>query len=151
MIYFIDEDAIQLRPLRLELLLRNMDTQRIENADEALAKLNEITADDFLFIDVMLAVSPDEEASAFGRDETDGYKTTGLVLTARLFEEISKNRLAIQRDHIVLMSQAASPTTRNKIEEFAKKHKIKFIPKNAFDDPEAFGNEIEAFVKSRKV
>lgn len=148
MIYFIDEDDIQLRPFRLELALRDLESELIENADDALKQVERFTSSDYVFVDVMLAAWPNEEQSAFGREETDGYKTTGLVLVGRMLQAIADQKCALPTSHIVLMSQAASPTTRSKIDIFAKHHGLRFIPKSQFDDPCMFGEQVEAIVKA---
>lgn len=147
MIYFVDEDEIQLKPLLLELALRNYQTQQILNADEALKLLGGISDDDFLFIDVMLAANPDESKSAFTRDQTEDYKTTGLQLTERIIKE----RPNFPVKHIVLMSQAASRSMKGTINAFVKKHAVRYISKSAYDDPMTFGDEVEKIIKEAKV
>lgn len=143
MIYFIDEDEIQLRPFLLEMALRNFETHHILTADDAIQSLDNITANDFLFIDVMLAANSDETKSVFKRDQTEDYKTTGLAL-AQMILTLRKD---IVPGHIVLMSQAASQKMKSTIKAFAKKYCLKYIAKSLYDDPMSFGDEVERILR----
>jgi CheY-like chemotaxis protein len=142
-LYFVDEDQCQLSPLLLELSFREYKAQHVLNADAAVQKLVDVQQEDFLFVDVMLAAASDESKSVFKREETDDFKTTGL----RLVEIVRKDRPDFPTRHIVLMSQAASQVMVEKIRVFAKKHGLRFLQKNAFDDAWTFADEVEKIVR----
>lgn len=140
MIYFIDEDEIQMRPLRVELALRSIPTSQILNADDALRSALVFSSEDYFFVDVMLAVES-EDKSQFTRTETDDYKLTGLSLVPRLCSANS----AIKPDHIILMSQATSRVMTERITSYSKKFGYRFLPKN-YDKPKAFGDQVVAIL-----
>ncbi len=143
MFYVIDEDEIQLKPLRLELDLRGIANELIPNADEALRLLPTFQPTDYLAIDVMLAVNPEEGRSSFSRDETEDYKLTGLKLVEKIVAAPSNFPLS----HIILMSQAASKRMIDRIAQFAKQHGIIWLSKSAYDDPVPLGDQIESIIR----
>ncbi len=144
--YIVDEDEIQMKPLRLELSLRDISVEQMLSADDMIRRMSTFNSDDYFLIDVMLAVDTDERNSAFSRAETDDYKITGL----RLVERLLNDRKDIPPSHIVLMSQAASKPMKDQIKSFAQRHRVRFVAKSAYDDPMSFGNEVEATIKTTK-
>jgi len=145
MIWFVDEDEIQLKPLRLGLTLHGLSSEQIVNADEALAALDHIAPDDFIFIDVMLAAAADESQSQFKREETADYKLTGLLLADKILER----RKDIRAERLVLMSQAASTAVISAVDAFCRRRGLKWVKKSAYDDPNTFADEIEQMLKGK--
>ena len=145
MIYFVDEDVSQVRPFVTELLLRNYEVECIRDADEAFRKLSRVTACDAVIIDVMLAVEFAAESSRYTRESTVEFTRTGL----RLLEDLINENSALFPRRAILFSMATSRELVAEVERISSRHSVPFLRKSEFGTPHAFGERIEAFVKSQ--
>ncbi len=144
MIYIVDEDQVQLRPLAIELQIRGYEVEFLENADRAFHTLsfagNELEA---AIIDVMLATAIDPKESIFSRTETDDFKRTGLVL---LRELCMQNPSQFPKKGI-LFSMAMNPSLVRQIEDEAAQLKIPFLRKMEYASAYQLADAVESCIQ----
>ena len=145
MIYFIDEDVIQIKPFVLELELRGHDVEIISNADKAFIKFkdNDFADVELIIIDVMLAVEPNEHKSIFTRIETDDFKITGIILLQRLKDQNPK----IFPSKALFFTMATSPELLTTVKAACQKYSVKMLHKSEFPTPYEFGEEVEKHLR----
>ena len=80
MIYFVDEDVSQIGSWATILRVQGHQTCIIRNADLAFQKLTSCRDAELVFIDVMLAASPNPQERRFLSENTDNFHSTGLEL-----------------------------------------------------------------------
>ena len=146
MIYVIDEDINQMKPFVLELQLRSYEVKQIRDADEALDEIQNLTSEDFLLVDVMLATHPEPSRSAFSREDTKDFKITGIRLLHRIFNKFT----LFPRSNAIMFTQASSDSMRTEVERYAKNSGCRLLYKNSYEDPLSFGDELEKIMKEGK-
>jgi len=146
MIYIVDEDVGQLRPLECELRLRGHRVEILRNADLAFAALSSCKDAEIAIIDVMLAVKDGADGSRYGIEETDEGVTTGLCF----LEDLAKFNEAFFPKHAAILTQASRPQVLAKIEAACKLHRIPFWRKITFQTVFDLADTIETQMKAIK-
>ena len=147
MIYFVDEDEVQLEPFKMELEIRGYEVGNIMDADEAYSILTKCQDDlQLAIIDVMLSADTDPNKSRFNRARTKDYLETGL----RLVEDLIETRNDLFPEKALLFSMASDPNLLKSIESVSSKHNIPFYDKNKYTSALKFGDDIDKHIKVRE-
>ena len=145
MIYFVDEDVIQLEPFKIELRIQGYEVENIINADEAFDVLSKTNNDLRLaIIDVMLAADENPGASKYDRAKTRDYLQTGLCLLKDLIEV----RPDIFPKRALLFSMASDRKLITEIDKVSKDYKIPFLNKNDYTSAVDFGVIIDKHIRA---
>jgi hypothetical protein len=140
MIYFVDEDVVQLEPFKIELEILGFEVCILQDADEAYEVLcvpNEEL--ELAIIDVMLAADFDIERSRFDRESTRDFLETGLVLLEQLKAVNPENfpRRAM------LFSTATNTDLVQAVTQVAATNNIPYLDKNNYVNAWEFGQKVE--------
>ncbi len=139
MIYFVDEDVSQIGSWATILRVRGYQTDIIRNADLAFERLSSCHDAELVFIDVMLAASPNPQERRFLSENTDHFLSTGL----ELLKELTLVCPATFPKRAVLLSHTGKPTILAKIDQVCVKFDVPFWRKRSFSDLHEFANKTE--------
>jgi CheY-like chemotaxis protein len=122
-----------MRPFRDELEEQGYQVTALRNADEALKCLELADDIDLVITDVMIGTASSQH-SCFGREETEGFLITGLVL----IDKLMKNNDKKLSKHLIIFSMAHQGFVIEKIEDTAKEYDIQYLRKSDYADPYEF-------------
>lgn len=142
-IYFVDEDVIQLDPFRIELQILGFEVDIIQDADEAYSILS-MAADDLQLavIDVMLATGIERTASKFTRSTTRDFLETGL----RLLDELVVANPKLFPKRAVFFSTATDPSLVKAIQKSASEYGVEYLDKNKYLSAYDFAKRIKGLI-----
>ncbi len=144
MIYFVDEDVMQIETFKIELILMGYEVNNLLDADEAFNVLSKADAKlELAIIDVMLAADIDSERSKYNRDRTEDYLKTGLCL----LDDLKNARPDIFPRKAVLFSMASDLQLLQTIRKISMDYGIPFFDKNKFTSAINFGTTIDNYIK----
>lgn len=139
MIYFVDEDVSQIGSWATILRVRGHETCIIRNADLAYEQLTSCQNAHIVFIDVMLAASPNPQERRFLSEDTDNFHSTGL----RLLKALNLINPIVFPKRAVLLSHTGKPIILAKIENVCQEFQIPFWRKRSFGDLHDFSIKAE--------
>lgn len=146
MIYFVDEDVAQIGAWATTIRIRGYKTCIIRDADQAYEQLKSCDDIELVFIDVMLAASPDPQKRRFLSETTDDFHSTGL----ELLKELNAQRPLTFPSKAVLLSHTGRQNILAKIDRACEQFKIPFWRKRSFSDLHEFSSKAEQYLNSLK-
>jgi len=145
MIYFVDEDLIQLEAFKVELKILGYKVDSLSDADQAYHVLSKCSSNelDIAIIDVMLAADIDATKSKYNRSRTDDYLQTGL----RLLDDLCKINPNVFPKKAMLFSMASDTALLSDITATSEKYNVPFLDKNKYSDALEFGEIINDHIQ----
>ena len=149
MIYFVDEDKIDIDPYAMYLSSLGHKVKLLHDADEAYNTLIEANDIELIILDVMLATAEGEN-SRYSPQDTHFFTITGLTLLDDLvsYYKNGANRKAsnIIPNKVILFSAATSSKIVNLINNKVQAYNIEFLPKDDYDEVDLFYQKIRGML-----
>lgn len=140
MIFFIDEDRLQLEAFVIEIKIRGYEVTFIQDADTAFEILSKVDASgvEAVIVDIMLATRRKTE-TRFDPYVTADFMKTGVAL----IEEVIKSN-ALLKSKIAIFTGATTDDILSRVREVGNSQKIPVYRKKDFISPKKFFDEILA-------